>query len=138
MRNQSRYDIGAIGGQVLSGGRLTFSQRGAGFSVLASDVDEAAAVAAVWLVQAGRRDSVEYAIQFERIGSWRCLGWSGGSARNLPLTGRLSAADAPTRAIELLTSGASRSRLDGEWQAAGGGGDGTGWVGSVRGIPSRC
>jgi len=131
MRNSSRNDLGAIARRILLGDQLTVSQRLAGFSVLSSDVDEARAVAAVWLLQAGSPDPTEHAFQFERIGSWRCLGWSSGSARILSLTGRPSIASAPAGAIELFTSGSIRSRLDRERQSAGGYGDladSTGWV----------
>jgi hypothetical protein len=98
---------------------LKLSQRRAGFAVLARDIDEVAAVAAVWLVQAGSGGSTQYALQFERVDSWRCLGWSRGPARDLSPTRRPSAAGAPASAIELLTSGSSRSLLDRERQVAG-------------------
>jgi hypothetical protein len=131
MRNSSRHDPGAIARRILLGDQLTFSQRRAGFSVLSCDVDEVRAVAAVWLLQAGRPDPTEHAFQFERMDSWRCLGWSSGSARFLSPTSRPSIASAPAGAIELLTSGSIRSRLDTEGQAAEGYNDvagSTGWV----------
>jgi hypothetical protein len=130
MTNSSRHDLGAIAHRILLGDQLTFFQRRAGFSVLSCDVDEVRAVAAVWLLQAGSPDPTEHAFQFERMDSWRCLGWSSSPARFLSLTGRPSIASAPVRAIELLTSGSIRSRLDREG-AAGGHRDSagsTGWV----------
>lgn len=118
MRTSYLSDLGAIGRRVLSGRRLTFSQRRAGFSVLASDVDEEVGVAAVWLVQAGLPGPVDYALLFERIDSWCCLGWSGGSSRKTLLMDRPSVADSQIRSIELLTSAASRGWPGRERQAA--------------------
>jgi hypothetical protein len=118
MRNLSQHDLGAIGRRILLGNRLTLSQRRAGFTALARDVDEAAAVAAVWLMRAGSTNSAAYALQFERTDSWHCLGWSGGSTPNLLLIGRPSAASGPAKAIELSIGGSSRSRLGKNSQAA--------------------
>ncbi|HEY2549535.1 MAG TPA: hypothetical protein VGI64_03050 [Streptosporangiaceae bacterium] len=112
MTHSSSHDLGAIGQRILAGGQLSPAERQAGFSVLASDADQQAGAGAVWLVEEGHPEAAEYALQFEQIGPWQYLGWSGGSARGLSLNGRPSAASAPHHAVELLTSGSARSRSD--------------------------
>jgi hypothetical protein len=117
-----------MGLRVLSGRQLGFSQRRAGFVVLASDIDEDAGVAVVWLVrQPGAPDSAEHALQFERAGEWRFLGGGSSSARELSLAGRPSASvHGPSTMMRLLGSSAGRSRTGREKQA--GGLAGAGWV----------
>jgi hypothetical protein len=120
-----------MGLRVLSGRRLGFWQRQAEFVVLASDVDDDADVAAVWLVRhPGSPDSREATLQFERSGTnWRYLGASGGSGREFSLAGRPSASvDGPTTMLRLLNSSAARSRTDRQRQVGGLGMAGAGWV----------
>jgi hypothetical protein len=73
------YDPESVGLRVLSGRPLRWRHRLAGVVVVASDMDAAAGVAAVWLVRrAGWPGAVEETCLFERVGgSWRYLG--GGS-----------------------------------------------------------
>ena len=126
----SRYDVAGIGLRVLSGHRLGFSQRRAGFVALASDVDEAGGVAAVWLVRRpGSPDSAQHTLEFERGEGWRFLGSGGSSAREFLLDRRPSASvNGPTSMMRLVSSSASRSWTDRDKQAAGLGVDGAGWV----------
>jgi hypothetical protein len=75
-----------MGFRALSGRRLGFAQRRAGFAVLASDLDEDAGVAAVWLARRpGAPDSVQHTLQFERSHGWRYLGAGSGPAGDLSL-----------------------------------------------------
>ena len=126
----SRHDLEGMGLRALSGGRLGFSQRRAGFVVLASDIDEDADVAAVWLVRhPGSPDSAQHTLEFERSGGWRFLGSGGSSAREFSLAGRPSASvDGPASMMRLVSSSASRSWIDRETDAAGLGVAGAGWV----------
>lgn len=118
-----------MGFRALSGRRLGFAQRRAGFVVLASDLDEDAGVAAVWLARRpGVLDSVQHTLQFERSHGWRYLGAGSGPAGDLSLVGRPSASvNGPASVMRLLGSSAGRSWTD--RQKAGGRVAGAGWVG---------
>ena len=127
----SRYDLEAMGLRVLSGRRLGFSQRRAGFVALASDIDEDTDVAAVWLVHhPGSADSAQHTLDFERgTGGWRLLGGGGNSAEEFSLAGRpLASVHGPTSMMRLVSSSASRSRTDREKDATGLGVAAAGWV----------
>jgi hypothetical protein len=119
-----------MGLRVLSGRGLGFSQRRAGFVALASDVDEDAAVAAVWLVHGpGSAGSAEHALEFERGDGWRCLGGGSSGAQEFSLAGRPSASvNGPAIMMRLVSSSASRSRTGREKDATGLGVAGAGWV----------
>jgi hypothetical protein len=83
--------------------------------VVASDVDEGAGVAAVWLARRpGSPGGAQEACQFERVGGrWRYLGSGGGSARELDLASRSSASLAgPASMLTSMSGCASRSRAD--------------------------
>jgi hypothetical protein len=126
----SEHDLEGIGLQVLSGRPLGVSQRRAGFVALASDVDEDAGVAVVWLLRhPGAPDSAEHTLQFERAGGWRFLGGASSPARELSLAGRPSASvHGPSTMMRFLSSSASRSRAGWEQQEAGPGMASAGWV----------
>jgi hypothetical protein len=110
-----------MGLRVLSGHRLGFSQRRAGFVALASDVDEDGGVAAVWVVRhPGSPDSAQHTLEFERGEGWRFRGSGGSSAREFSLDRRPSAAvNGPVSMMRLVSSSASRSWTDRDKQAAG-------------------
>jgi hypothetical protein len=104
MESLTQHDVATIGRRVLLGGRLTLRQRRAGFAVLATDMDETDAVAAVWLARhLESDDAVEYALYFELLGSWRCRGLSEGSARGRSLAGRRSVRDPSATVIDEVT-----------------------------------
>jgi hypothetical protein len=119
-----------MGLRVLSGRGLSFSQRRAGFVALASDIDENAGVAAVWLVHhPGSLDSAQHTLEFERGDGWRFLGGGSSSAREFSLTGRPSASvNGPTSMMRLVSSSASRSAAERERDVTGLGVAGAGWV----------
>jgi hypothetical protein len=119
-----------MGLRILSGRGLGFSQRRAGFVALASDVDEDAAVAAVWLVhRPGSAASAQHTLEFERGDGWRFLGGGSSGAQEFSLTGRPSASvNGPASMMRLVSSSASRSRTDREKDATGLGVAGAGWV----------
>jgi hypothetical protein len=119
-----------MGLRALTGRRLGLQQRRAGFVVLASDIDEDADVAAVWLVHhPGSPDSAQHTLDFERSGDWRFLGGGSNSAQEFSLAGRPSASvHGPTSMMRLVSSSASRSRADREKDATGLGVAGAGWV----------
>ena len=126
----SRHDLEGMGLRALSGRRLGFSQRRAGFVVLASDIDEDADVAAVWLVRhPGSPDSAQHTLEFERNGGWRYVGGGGNSAQDFSLAGRPSASvDGPASMMRLVSSSAGRSGIDRETDTVGLGAAGAGWV----------
>lgn len=119
-----------MGLRVLSGRRLGLSQRRAGFVALASDADEDEGAAAVWLVRRpGSPDSAQHTLVFERHDGWRFLGGGSSSAREISLDRRPAApVDGPASMIRLMSSSASRSRIDRERLAGGLGAAGAGWV----------
>jgi hypothetical protein len=119
-----------MGLRVLSGRRLGLSQRRAGFVALAHDVDEDEGVAAVWLVRRpGSLNSAQHTLEFERNDGWRFLGGGTTSARQISLDPRPAApASGPASMIRLVSSSASRSRIDRERLADGLGAAGAGWV----------
>jgi hypothetical protein len=137
----SRHNVPGIGLRALSGQRPGWRQRRAGWVVLATDVDQAASVAAVLLVRRpGSSGSARHTLQFEHGDGWRWLGGDSGSARDLALSGRPTAAvHGPASMMRFLGSSAARSRADRERLAAGpGGGPGAGpgaadagWVASA-------
>jgi hypothetical protein len=96
---------------------------------LASDMDEDADVAAVWLARhPGSPDSAQHTLEFERGDGWRFLGGGSSSAQEFSLAARPSAAvNAPTSMMRLVGSSASRSRTDRE-KATGLRVAGAGWV----------
>lgn len=116
---QAWRDVEAAGLRVVSGRRLSFGQRRAGLVVLASDIDEDAGVAVVWLVQrAGLPDGAEYMLQFERVGRWLHVGAGGGSAKKLRLADRPSAVSAGPGAMMTILGGCSwPSRADRQAQS---------------------
>ncbi len=108
------FDAESIGLRVLSGRTLRWRQRKAGLVVVSSDIDTAADVAAVWLVQhTGGPDAIHEYCQFERIeGRWRHLGSGLGRGEFQP-TARPSASRAGPAAMMTSLSGCSgRSRAD--------------------------
>jgi hypothetical protein len=119
-----------MGLQALTGRRLGLPQRRAGFVVLASDINEDADVAAVWLMHhPGSADSAQHTLEFERSGGWRFLGGGSNSAQEFSLAGRPSASvHGPTSMMRLVSSSAARSRTDREKDATGLGVAGAGWV----------
>jgi hypothetical protein len=119
-----------MGLRVLSGRRLGFAHRRAGFVALASDVDDDGGVAAVWLVRhPGSLDSAQHTLEFERRDSWRCLGSASSNAREFSLDRRPSApVHGPASMLKLMSSSASRSWIDRERLADGLGVAGAGWV----------
>jgi hypothetical protein len=130
MRDLSRYDLGEMGLRALSGRRLGFAHRRAGFVVLASDLDEDSHVAAVWLVRRpGSPDSAQHILQFERAQGWRYLGAGSSSAQELSLAGRPSVSvNGPMSIVRSRGGCAARSRTDREKQAEALGIAGAGWV----------
>jgi hypothetical protein len=129
----ARYDVPGIGLGALSGQRPGWRQRRAGWVVLATDVDQAASVAAVLLVRRpGSPGSARHTLQFERGDGWRWLGADSGSARDLALSDRPTAAvHGPASMMRFLGSGAARSRADRERLAAGLSTADAGWVASA-------
>jgi hypothetical protein len=129
----SRHDVPGIGLRALSGQRPGWRQRRAGWVVLATDVDQAASVAAVLLVRRpGSPDSARHTLQFERGDGWHWLGGGSGAARELALSGRPTAAvHGPTSMMRFLGSSAARSRADRERLAAGLSAADAGWVASA-------
>jgi hypothetical protein len=119
-----------MGLRVLSGRRLGFAQRRAGFVALASDVDENGGVAAVWLVRhPGSLNSAQHTLEFERGDGWRFLGGGSSSAEEFSLDRRPSApVHGPASMLRLMSSSASRSWIDRERLAGGLGVAGAGWV----------
>jgi len=119
-----------MGHRVLSGRRLGFAQRRAGFVALASDVDDDGGVAAVWLVRhPGSLDSAQHTLEFERRDGWRLLGGASSNAQEFSLDHRPSApVHGPANMLNLVSSSASRSRIDRERLAGGLGVAGAGWV----------
>ena len=115
------YDPESVGLSVLSGRPLRWRHRLAGIAVVASDMDAAAGVAAVWLVRrAGWPGAVEETCLFQCVGdSWRYLGGgSGGAGMKLLLAGRPSASRAgPASMMTSLGGSSVRSRAD--WEAQG-------------------
>ena len=132
-RDLSRYDLAGMGLRALAGQRLSFRQRRAGFVVLATDISEDQGVAAVWLARhPGARGSGQHILDFERVGGWRWRGAASGSARELQLMGRPSAAvNGPATMMTLLAGTASRSWADREKQPEGLELAGAGWVASA-------
>jgi hypothetical protein len=108
-------------------------QRRAGFAELASDVDEDAGVAAVWLVRnVGSPESSERALLFERHAGWRFVG-VGGSAQELLLTRRPSTVvNGPSNTMAYLSGCAIRSHADREANGGRVSAAHAGWVACVR------
>ena len=104
-------DAERAGLAVLAGRPLHWWQRLGGLTVVASDIDADAGVAAVWLARwPGTRRAVEETLEFEWIdGGWRYLGGGSGSGQEE----RFSAADRPSGAragpASMMTCGGSTS-----------------------------
>jgi hypothetical protein len=130
------YDPESVGLRVLSGRPLRWRHRLAGVVVVASDMDAAVGVAAVWLVRRpGWPGAVEETCLFERVGgSWRYLGGgSRGAGTKLLLAGRPSASRVGSASVMTRRGGPSvRSRADRKAQDPQLGFARVGWVASAE------
>jgi hypothetical protein len=113
--------------RVLAGRGLSVRQQAAGLVALASDIDEEAGAAAVWLLRHAGAGPTQHLLQYERGDGWQYLGEASTSARELSLASRPSAVAGGSMLAPLI-SGAARSRRDRERAGAGLGVLGAGWV----------
>ena len=105
-------ELGRLGLRELAGRRLPRRCRRAGIVVVASDIDEQADVAAVWLARIGRSGGIGEMCQYERVSvNWQYM--AGGSASDFEPTGRRAAAVAgPASMLTFLGSTGGRSRAE--------------------------
>ena len=111
----SGIELGLIGLRLLAGRRLPRRHRRAGVVVVASDINEDAGVAAIWLAcRFGRPGGIDELCQYERIaGNWQYVGGGGGNTTDFAPTGRPSAALAGQASMLTHLGGtAGRSRAD--------------------------